>query len=69
MIKVLQEKTERANKQQEQPTVKQAYAEEQGRVISQQKADEADEALMEALPAVEAASAALENSIRMIWQK
>jgi phosphoribosylpyrophosphate synthetase len=45
--------------------VKQAYAEEQVRVISQQKA-EADEALMEALPAVEAASAALENSIRMI---
>ena len=45
---------------QEEATKKQKYAEEQAIVITKQK-EEADEALMEALPAVEAASRALEN--------
>jgi len=45
---------------QEEATKKQKYAEEQAIIITKQK-EEADEALMEALPAVEAASRALEN--------
>lgn len=60
LIAVIQEKTAIANESQEQATVKQKYAEEQAVVITQQKA-EADEALMEALPAVKAAEAALSN--------
>lgn len=60
LIAVIQEKTAIASVQQEQATVKQKFAEEQAVVITKQKA-EADEALMEALPAVEAASRALEN--------
>lgn len=60
LIKVIQEKTESANVQQEQATIKQKFAEEQSRIITEEKA-KADEALMEALPAVEAASQALEN--------
>lgn len=60
MIATIQEKTAVANKQQKQASEKQAYASEQAIIITQQKAD-ADEALMEALPAVEAASRALEN--------
>jgi dynein heavy chain len=60
LIKVIQEKTAIANESQEQASVKQKYAEEQAIIIKKQK-DEADEALMEALPAVEAAEAALNN--------
>ena len=60
LIKVIQEKTEIANKQQAEASEKQKFAEEQAIVINREKAN-ADEALMEALPAVEAASAALEN--------
>eukprot|EP01040_Poterioochromonas_malhamensis_P005875 gene5875-6317_t len=60
LIAVIQEKTAAANISQEQATVKQKYASEQAVIIKQQK-EEADEALMEALPAVEAASRALEN--------
>lgn len=60
LIAVIEEKTEKANKSQEQASVKQKYAAEQAIVIADQKA-EADAALVEALPAVEAASKALEN--------
>lgn len=60
LIKVIQEKTAIANESQEQASVKQKYAEEQAIIIKKQKG-EADEALMEALPAVEAAEAALNN--------
>ena len=60
LIAVIQEKTKIANEQQEQAAIKQKFAEEQAIIITKQKA-EADEALMEALPAVEAASRALEN--------
>ncbi len=60
LIAVIQEKTTIASEQQEQATIKQKFAEEQAIIISKQK-EEADEALMEALPAVEAASRALEN--------
>lgn len=60
LISVIEEKTVIANAQQQQASVKQKYAAEQAIMINQQKA-EADEALMEALPAVEAASRALEN--------
>lgn len=60
LIKVIQEKTAIASVSQEQATVKQKFAAEQAIVINEQKAA-ADEALMEALPAVEAASRALEN--------
>ena len=60
LIKVIQEKTEVANESKEQAAVKQKYAGEQAIIISAQKA-EADEALMEALPAVQAAERALEN--------
>jgi dynein heavy chain len=60
LIAVIQEKTAAANISQEQASVKQKFAAEQAIVIKQQK-EEADEALMEALPAVEAASKALEN--------
>jgi dynein heavy chain len=60
LIGVIQEKTQIASVSQEQATVKQKFANEQAVIISKQK-EEADEALMEALPAVEAASRALEN--------
>ena len=60
MIAVIQEKTAIANVSQEQASIKQKYAEEQAVIIKKQK-EEADEALMEALPAVEAAEAALSN--------
>lgn len=60
LIAVIQEKTEVANKQQVAASAKQKFAAEQSILIAQQKG-EADEALMEALPAVEAASRALEN--------
>ena len=51
LIAVIQEKTKIANEQQEQAAIKQKFAEEQAIIITKQKA-EADEALMEALPAV-----------------
>lgn len=60
MISEIQAKSEVANKQQADASVKQQYVQEQSEVISKEKAI-ADEALMEALPAVEAAAAALEN--------
>jgi dynein heavy chain, axonemal len=60
LIEVIQEKTKVANVSQEDATVKQKYAEEQSIIITAEKA-KADEALMEALPAVEAATRALEN--------
>ncbi|RYH28883.1 hypothetical protein EON65_10520, partial [archaeon] len=60
LIAVIQDKTAVANISQEQASAKQKYASEQAIIIKQQK-EEADEALMEALPAVEAASRALEN--------
>jgi len=60
LIAVIQEKTEVANKQQIEATEKSKHAEEQAQIISVEKG-KADEALQEALPAVEAASAALEN--------
>ena len=60
LISVIQEKTAVASVQQEEAGIKQKYAEEQAVVITKQKG-EADEALMEALPAVEAATRALEN--------
>lgn len=60
LIAVIQEKTSAASVSQEQATVKQKFAAEQAIIIAKQK-EEADEALMEALPAVEAASRALEN--------
>ena len=60
LIAVIQEKTEIANQQQEEAQIKQKEAEEQAKVISVEKA-KADEALQEALPAVEAAAAALDN--------
>ena len=50
LIKVIQEKTEIANASNIVASEKSAYAEEQAILISAQKA-EADEALMEALPA------------------
>jgi len=60
MIATIQEKTAVANESQEQASVKQKLAEEQAIVIKREKGL-ADEALMEALPAVEAAEAALSN--------
>jgi dynein heavy chain len=60
LIKVIQEKSAIASVQQEEASVKQSYAEEQALIITKEKGV-ADEALMEALPAVEAASRALEN--------
>jgi dynein heavy chain, axonemal len=60
LIATIQEKTAIANESQEQASIKQKYAEEQSIIIKKQKG-EADEALMEALPAVEAAEAALNN--------
>ena len=60
LIAVIQEKTEIANKQQVEATEKTKFAEEQAVIINAEK-EKADEALMEALPAVEAASAALAN--------
>jgi len=60
LIKDIQEKTIVANKSNEEASVKQVYAAEQAAIITTEKA-KADEALMEALPAVEAASAALAN--------
>ena len=51
LIGVIQEKTVIASESQEQATKKQKYAEEQAIIITKQK-EEADEALMEALPAV-----------------
>lgn len=60
MISEIQMKSNVVNKQQEDASVKQQYVQEQSEIISKEKAV-ADEALMEALPAVEAAAAALEN--------
>jgi dynein heavy chain len=60
LIAVIQEKTAIASEQQERASQKQKYAEEQAVIIAQQKM-EADEALSEALPAVEAATRALDN--------
>ncbi len=60
LIKVIQEKTAIANASQEEASKKQVYANEQAVIIAKQKA-EADEALSEALPAVEAATRALED--------
>eukprot|EP00981_Chlorochromonas_danica_P007406 scaffold1709_cov158-Ochromonas_danica.AAC.16 len=60
LIAIIQDKTAVANESQEKASVKQKYASEQAIIIKQQK-EEADDALMEALPAVEAASKALEN--------
>ncbi|CAM9109021.1 unnamed protein product [Choristocarpus tenellus] len=60
MITEIQAKSEVANKQQADASVKQQNVQEQSVVISKEKAL-ADEALMEALPIVEAAAAALEN--------
>lgn len=60
LISVIQEKTAVASVSQEQATMKQKFAEEQAAIIAVQK-QQADEALLEALPAVEAASKALEN--------
>lgn len=60
MILEIQAKSEVANKQQADASVKQHHVQEQKEVISKEKAI-ADEALIEALPAVEAAAAALEN--------
>ena len=60
LIKVIQEKTEVANASKAEASIKQQYAEEQAVIITREKGI-ADEALMEALPAVEAASRALEN--------
>ena len=60
LIKIIQEKTLVANESKEKASIKQASAAEQAKVIQSEKAI-ADEALMEALPAVEAASRALEN--------
>lgn len=60
MISEIQTKSETANKQQSDASIKQLQVQEQSEVISKEKAL-ADEALMEALPAVEAAAAALEN--------
>lgn len=60
MIREIQAKSEVANKQQADASIKQQNVQEQSEVISKEKAI-ADEALMEALPAVEAAAAALEN--------
>ncbi|CAM9103575.1 unnamed protein product [Discosporangium mesarthrocarpum] len=60
MISEIQAKSEVANKQQTDASVKQQQVQEQSEVIAKEKAL-ADEALMEALPVVEAAAAALEN--------
>lgn len=60
LISIIQEKTAKASEQQQQATIKQKTAEEQAIIITKEKAI-ADEALLEALPAVEAASKALEN--------
>ena len=60
MISEIQAKSAVASKQQADASVKQQYVQEQSEIISKEKAI-ADEALMEALPAVEAAAAALEN--------
>ena len=60
LIAVIQDKTIIANQQQEEAQVKQKEAEEQAKVIEVEK-EKADKALNEALPAVEAAAAALDN--------
>ncbi|CAM9101409.1 unnamed protein product [Chrysoparadoxa australica] len=60
MIEVIQSKSEVANAQQADASIKQKEVQEQSAIIAKEKA-QADEALMEALPAVEAAAAALEN--------
>jgi len=60
LIKVIEEKTLVANESKQKASVKQESAAEQAKVITYEKGI-ADEALMEALPAVEAASRALEN--------
>ena len=60
IISEIQAKSAVANQQQADASVKQQYVQEQSEIISKEKAI-ADEALMEALPAVEAAAAALEN--------
>jgi dynein heavy chain, axonemal len=60
LISVIQDKTGVASISQEKATLKQKLAEEQAAIISVQK-QQADDALVEALPAVEAASRALEN--------
>lgn len=60
IISEIQIKSKAVNKQQEDASVKQQYVQEQSEIISKEKAI-ADEALIEALPVVEAAAAALEN--------
>ena len=60
LIEVIKTKTEVANQRQEEAGKKQEAAAEQSIVIAREK-ETADAALMEALPAVEAAAAALEN--------
>ena len=60
LIEEIQTKTAKANESQEEAAAKQVIAAEQAKTITAEKAI-ADEALMEALPAVEAASRALEN--------
>merc|ERR1711988_60401 len=60
LIAVIQDKTIIANQQQEEAQVKQKEAEEQAKVIEVEK-EKADKALNEALPAVEAAAAVLDN--------
>jgi dynein heavy chain len=60
LIATIQDKSAIASSQQEQASQKQKFAEEQAIIIDKQKR-EADDALVEALPAVEAAGRALEN--------
>jgi dynein heavy chain len=60
LIDEIQTKTTAANASQAEATIKQADAEAQAIIITTEKG-KADEALMEALPAVEAATRALEN--------
>jgi dynein heavy chain, axonemal len=60
LIEVIKTKTEVANARQEEAAKKQEVAAEQSIVIAREK-EQADSALVEALPAVEAAAAALEN--------
>ncbi|CAN0459491.1 unnamed protein product, partial [Phaeothamnion confervicola] len=60
LIAEIQAKSAVAGRQQADASVKQQQVQEQSEVIAKEKAL-ADDALMEALPAVEAAAAALEN--------
>lgn len=60
LIVEIQDKTKIASESREKASLKQKYAEEQARVITQQK-KEADDSLAEAMPAVLAAAEALKN--------